>query len=102
MTPIQDKIQKAIELLMEVREMAAVNGAQFREEGNLSLARYYEGLESTLYPSNAFSIEGLVNELDGSPRYKDICPDSQVLRDKIIALYMPIWSKEGRGPVPLS
>jgi hypothetical protein len=71
MNEIQQKIDQALKLLIEVRLMARRQGEIYRSDHNLPIARYYEQLDNSLADNVSCTISSLSRHLEGNPPVKN-------------------------------
>ena len=94
MTPIQEKIYSAMRTLSSIRELAKLQGAAFRAENKLALARYYENLAHDLSDNTSISQSTLAHHLEGTTEFKSevIVHSEDVLKSmENVLRYLPAY-----------
>ena len=71
LTPIQAKFLQALTILSEIREEAKRQGAAFRAENNLPVARYFERMAGELDDNVSMSMTSLAAHLERGPVFKE-------------------------------
>lgn len=84
-TPIQQKIYEACKLFVEVRLLAAKQGAAFTGEQKVALSKFYKQLSTAFADDKGLrSLEGLALYLEGEHEFKEgLLPTKQEVSKEI-------------------